>query len=67
MANDVNMNLTVRDGITTCTNNSGVEIIYKVPRNKLATCKNIDELNHGGIYFLFGERDGRQMTFSGNV
>ena len=66
MANSIDMNVTVRDGITSCTNKNGVEIICKIPRKSLAACGDIDELRHGGIYFLFGERDGRQMIYVGH-
>ena len=56
MANSIDMNVTVRDGITACTNKNGVEIICKIPRKSLAACGGIDELRHGGIYLLVGER-----------
>lgn len=66
MANSIDMNVTVRDGITACTNKNGVEIICKIPRNSLAACGDIAELKHGGIYLLVGERDGRQMIYVGH-
>ena len=66
MANSIDMNVTVRDGITACTNKNGVEIICKIPRKSLAACVDIDELKHGGIYFMFGERNGRQMIYVGH-
>ena len=66
MANDANMKVTLRAGITACTNIDGVEIIYKIPRNNLAKCKDITELNHGGIYFLFGKHDNRQFIYIGH-
>lgn len=66
MANSIDMNVTVRDGITACTIKNGVEIICKIPRKSLAKCVDIDELKHGGIYLLIGERDGRQMIYVGH-
>ncbi|MBR1645583.1 MAG: DUF4357 domain-containing protein [Selenomonadaceae bacterium] len=67
MANDTNINLIVRDEITTCTDDNDVEIICKIPRNNLVACKDITELKHGGIYFLFGKRDNRQFIYIGHA
>lgn len=64
---DVKMSTVVfNDGRIKCTSGSGVEIVFRIPRKSLAACKEREELRHGGIYFLFGERDGRQMIYVGH-
>ena len=71
MAKPKNINLFLLDGTADgrikCTISNGVEIIFKIPRKDLAKCNDRDELKHGGIYFLLGERDELKLTCIGQA
>lgn len=71
MAKPKNINLFLLDGTADgrikCTISNGVEIIFKIPRKDLAKCNERDELKHGGIYFLLGERDELKLTCVGQA
>lgn len=54
-----NINLLLLDGTADgrikCSSKSSKGIIFKIPRKDLAGCKEREELNNDGVYFLLGE------------
>lgn len=52
-------------GIIQCTFNELNITSYKIPRNKIEECKNINELKHNGIYFLFDEINNQKTIYIG--
>ncbi len=61
MARGKNINLYLMDGDVNgrvkCTLANWTGLAFKIPRTKLATCKDRDELKQAGVYFLFGKDD----------
>ena len=45
------------DGRIKCFIKGRTRIIFKIPRKDLAACKEREELNNGGVYFLLGETE----------
>lgn len=62
-----NINLFLMDGITNGRIKVGVGnwngIVYKIPRQMLDKCKDIDVLKQSGVYFLFGENEETGQDF----
>ena len=58
MAQSKNLNMLLIDGTANgrikCTVSNWIGITFKIPRDKVESCKNRDELKQSGIYFLFG-------------
>lgn len=71
MAKSTTINLLLLDGTASgrikCTINSRQGIIFKIPRKDLAKCKERIELENDGVYFLFGEEDGKQKIYVGQA
>lgn len=59
MAKSKNINIFLMDGEVTgrikCTISNWTGVIFKIPKNMIASLKDRDELKQSGIYFLFGE------------
>lgn len=56
-----NFNLYLMDGTAQgricCTNKNWSGVAFKIPKNQIENCIDIEELNHVLIYFLFGENE----------
>lgn len=59
MIQDKNFKLYLIDGTAQgkirCTTDNWAGVALKIPKTQIENCANISELNHAGIYFLFGE------------
>ena len=55
------INLFLMDGESSgrmkCTLANWTGVAYKIPRTKLDSCKDRDDLKQSGVYFLFGKSD----------
>jgi len=64
MINDRNLHFFLMDGspsgIVQCTMDLWPGIGYKIPRSDLSRCKDMDELNSFGVYFLFGKSENEE-------
>jgi len=40
-------------------------ISYRIPKNRLKECKDIEELQFAGVYILMGEQDGKPFAYIG--
>ena len=71
MAKSICINLFLIDGTANgrikCTITSRTGIIFKIPRKDLAKCKGLGMLENDGVYFLFGEEEGRQKIYVGQA
>lgn len=67
------INLFLMDGSVTgcvkCTLANWTGIAYKIPRTELDNCKNRNDLNQSGVYFLFGKSDetGDDVVYIGQA
>lgn len=61
MAQIKNLNMLLIDGTANgrikCTVSNWIGVAFKIPRDKVESFKNRDELKQSGIYFLFGENE----------
>lgn len=61
MAQSKNLNMLLIDGTANgsikCTVSNWIGVAFKIPRDKVESLKNRDELKQSGIYFLFGENE----------
>ena len=61
MAQSKNLNMLLMDGTANgrikCTISNWIGVAFKIPRDKIESCKNRDELKQSGIYFLLGENE----------
>ncbi len=61
MAQSKNLNMLLMDGTATgrikCTVSNWIGVAFKIPRDKVESFKNRDELKYSGIYFLLGENE----------
>lgn len=57
------------NGRIKCTLANWTGVAYKIPRTKLDTCKDRDELQQTGVYFLFGNSDetGKSVVYVGQA
>lgn len=55
------------DGIIKCTMSNWVGFVYKVPRTHLKKAAKHSPLEYSGVYFLFGEEDGRDCVYIGQA
>lgn len=71
MSKSTLINLFLIDGTANgrikCTINSRTGIIFKVPRKDLDKCKSLGVLENDGVYFLFGEENGKQKIYVGQA
>ena len=71
MSKSISINLLLLDGVANgrikCTINSRTGIIFKIPRKDLEKCKERIELENDGVYFLFGEEDGKHKIYVGQA
>ena len=71
MSKSISINLLLLDGTANgrikCTINSRTGIIFKIPRKDLEKCKERIELENDGVYFLFGEEDGKHKIYVGQA
>lgn len=71
MSKSTLINLFLLDGTASgrmkCTINSRTGIIFKIPRKDLPKCKSLSALENDGVYFLFGEEDGKQKIYIGQA
>ena len=56
-------------GTIKCTLPNWIGVIYKIPRTELKNCKDRKDLQHSGIYFLFGKSDdsGKNVVYVGQA
>ena len=61
MVQSKNLNMLLMDGTATgrikCTVSNWIGVAFKIPRDKVESFKNRDELKYSGIYFLLGENE----------
>ena len=61
MAQSKNLNMLLMDGTANgrikCTVSNWIGVAFKIPRDKVESFKNRDELKYSGIYFLLGENE----------
>ena len=55
------------DGRLKCKIHGRSGIIFRIPRKNLKDCKERDDLNRDGVYFLLGEKDGREKIYVGQA
>ena len=67
------INLFLMDGESSgrmkCTLANWTGVAYKIPRTKLDSCKDRDDLKQSGVYFLFGKSDttGKGVVYIGQA
>lgn len=66
-----NINVFLMDGESTgrikATISNWIGVAYKIPRYKLSSCKERDDLSQSGVYFLFGNSEDNEVVYIGQA